>query len=172
MDSTAWGKITLNAGTATGTQTMPTDLSTIGIVEEDSFAIETEAGEKIQLFGSGHVLVDQKQLENIETLSCRVIVPTLAQITQFWDVTKIDSDGEEKYAVHSTVGNEHIAIQFLPELVGAIMLEAPRTDPACQLTFEEKKGWVLDMSFTVITVTVVDGKPVKFYLSKKTEPTT
>ena len=164
-ETTAWGKITLNVAAAGDGDTMPSSLAPLGIVEEDSFSLETEEGEKIQLFGSGHVLVDEKQLENIETLSCRVIVPTLAQITQFWDVTKGSND---KYTVHSTVSGAKYAIQFIPELDGAIQLEAPKTSPTCKLTFEEKKGWILEMSFTLITVTKENGKPTKFFLSKKT----
>ena len=167
MEKTAWGKIELKVGEAGSSSAMPESLSTIGVVEEDSFALETEKGEKIQLFGSGHVLVDEKQLENIETLSCRVIVPSLEQITRFWDVTPSGEGDDIKYTVHSTVSNKQYAVQFLPEIVGAIMLEAPKTAPTCELTFEEKKGWILAVSFTLITVTVEDGKPVKFYLSKK-----
>ena len=167
METTAWGKITLNVAEAGSDANMPESLSSLGIVEEDTFALETEEGEKIQLFGSGHVLVDEKQLENIETLSCQVIVPSLEQITKFWEVTKTGDGDTAKYTVHSTVASKHYAVQFLPELTGAIKLEAPKTNPSCQLTFEEKKGWVLAISFTLITVTVVDGKPVKFYLSKK-----
>ena len=128
----------------------------------------SEEGEKIQLYGSGHVLVDEKQLENIETLSCQVIVPTLEQITRFWKVTK-DGEGDSAvYTVHSTVASKKYAAQFIPELVGAIQLEAPKTNPSCQLTFEEKKGWVLVISFSIIPVQISGEDPIKFLLSKKT----
>ena len=167
MEKTAWGKITLNVAEAGTDENMPSSLDSLGIVEEDSFSLETEEGEKIQLFGSGHVLVDEKQLENIETLSCQVIVPSLEQITKFWDVTKTGSGDTEKYTVHSTVANKHYAVQFLPELEGAIKLEAPKTNPVCKLSFEEKKGWLLAISFSLISVKTTAGKSVKFYLSKK-----
>ena len=165
---TAWGKITLNIGETGASDKMATDLSELGIVEEDSFALETEEGDKIQLFGTGHVLVDEKQLENIESVSCRVIVPSLEQITKFWEVTKSTDTATktEIYTVHSTVSNKYYSIQFLPELAGAIKLEAVKTKPSCQLTFEEKKGWVLQISFTIVPVQK-DKKPEKFKLSKK-----
>lgn len=165
---TAWGKITLNIGETGASDAMASALSELGIVEEDSFALETEEGDKIQLFGTGHVLVDEKQLENIESVSCQVIVPSLEQITKFWDVTKTGAEGAEVYTVHSTVSNKYYSIQFLPELVGAIKLEAAKTKPSCQLTFEEKKGWVLQISFTIVPVQKTGAKPEKFKLSKKT----
>ena len=166
---TAWGKITLNIGETGASDAMALNLSELGIVEEDSFALETEEGDKIQLFGTGHVLVDEKQLENIESVSCQVIVPSLEQITKFWDVTKSADKGAEVYTVHSTVSNKYYSIQFLPELVGATKLEAAKTKPYCKLTFEEKKGWVLQISFTIIPVRKAGAKQEKFKLSKKTD---
>lgn len=164
---TAWGKITLNIAESTTSDDMPSSLNELGIVEEDTFELSTEEGDKIQLYGTGHVLIDEKQLENIESISCQVIVPSLEQITRFWDVTKEGASSNEKYVVHSTVSDKHYAVQFLPELVGAIMLEVPKSNPTCRLTFEEKKGWVLQISFTIIPVQKEGGKPVKFKLSKK-----
>jgi len=166
-DPNAWGKITLKVAVApdSGAE-MPDSMSDLGIVEEDSFSLETEAGEKIQLWGTGHVLVDQKQLENVESLTCTLIVPTLEQITKFWKVTS-SGEGDEKYTVHSTMTDKKYSITFVPELTGAIMLEIPKTDVSAQLDFEEKKGWVMTMTFTIVPVQISGQDPVKFYLSKK-----
>jgi len=164
----AWGKITLKVADAPSSgAAMPQSMTDLGIVEEDSFSLETEEGEKIQLWGSGHVLVDQKQLENVESLTCRLVVPSLAQVTKFWKVTQTGSGDSIKYTVHSTIAQKKYSVTFEPELAGAIMLEVPQSDVAGTLNFEEKKGWVLTVTFTIVPVQVSGSDPVKFYLSKK-----
>jgi hypothetical protein len=167
-EANAWGKITLKVAEAPASGAeMPGSMADLGIVEEDSFSLETEAGEKIQLWGTGHVLVDQKQLENVESLTCTLIVPTLEQITKFWKVTSSGEGDAKKYTVHSTMTDKKYSITFEPELVGAIKLEIPKTDVSAQLDFEEKKGWVMTITFTIVPVQIANADPVKFYLSKK-----
>lgn len=193
---TAWGRVFLNIGDFQKDLSVPV-LQFLGVVEEDSFVFETEEGEKIELYKIGHVLVDTKQLENIESLTCSLIVPTFEQILKFWNVSAtgwyedenyqlLGSDGvkfkgkdslqfslpgkkfihDGGYKVHSTVSNSFYYVQFLPEVIGAIMLEVFKARASCSLVFEEKKGWVLNIKFTFIPI-LRNGKLEKFKLFKR-----
>lgn len=92
----AWGRIVLNIGDFLQDLSKPV-LQFLGIVEEDSFVFEIEEGEKIELYRIGHVLVDTKQLENIESLTCTLVVPTFEQILNFWNVSATGWYEDENY---------------------------------------------------------------------------
>lgn len=56
---TAWGEIIMSIGTPGAGEIMSTTLTSLGNIKEESVSLETEDGNVYQLFGTGHVLLDQ-----------------------------------------------------------------------------------------------------------------
>jgi len=139
--ATAWGEIVMNVAETGAGDAMGTSLVSLGFIQEDTLEITTEEGERIQLFATGHVLVDQLQLEDTLTVNCSLI--GIAKATQFWDL-----DGTSK--VQSLVNSTDWSVEFTSKVVGSDTFEAPKCRIKATPQFSEKEGWTVDLTITAL----------------------
>lgn len=141
MAATAWGEILLSYGTPGTNDEMATSLSSLGYIKEDSLSIDTEEGEMLQLFGTGHVLVDEQGSEPI----VRIKATLIGVNNTFWDMASSPDT-----AVESFVDSANYSIKMASKVVGSETLEAPKCKVAAKPLFSEKEGWTVELTITVL----------------------
>lgn len=139
--ATAWGEIIMSVGAPGVGEVMGASLTSLGFIQEDTLEITTEEGDKIQLFGTGHVLVDQLQLEDTITVNCSLI--GIEKATQFWEL----GTGNQ---VKSLVNSDDWSVKFASKVVGSDTFEAPKCRIKATPQFSEKEGWTVDLAITVL----------------------
>lgn len=137
---TAWGEIEMSVAATGASDVMGTPLVSLGYIKEDSLGIETEAGDKLQLFGTGHVLVDELSSEDILKVSCILI--GIDKATQFW--------GMNGTKLESLVNSADWSVKFAAKVTGSKTFEAPKTKIKATPIFDEKEGWTVNIEITVL----------------------
>lgn len=151
MKKTAWGEVKARFGDATEDGSMPTTMTEIGEILENSLGLEKEDGTKLQLFKEGHILVDE--LEQEPTLS---VVATIIGIpdsikTVFWEAEKSGIGDKEKFAVKSLVNSKKFAIDFAAVKVpGSETFEAPYASISLSPLYSSTQGWTCQARMTVM----------------------
>lgn len=140
--ATAWGEIVLSTGTPGASDAMSTSLTPLGYIKEDSLAIETEDGEVMQLFGTGHVLIDEQGGEP----SVRIKATLIGANKTFWDMAESPNTGR----VESFVTSAFYSVRFASKVVGSDTFEAPKCKIAAKPLFSEKEGWTVELTITVL----------------------
>lgn len=141
---TAWGEIEMSVAATGASDAMGTPLVSLGYIKEDSLAIETEDGEMMQLFGTGHVLVDEQGSE--PSLRVKGTLLGIAQAKQFWDMGEAPNTGR----VESFVTTGNYSVKFASKVVGSDTFEAPKCKIAAKPLFSEKEGWTVELTITVL----------------------
>lgn len=147
---TAWGKVILKIGETTADGAMAATLESLGYMKEDSVTLETAEGTKLQLFGTGHELIDELLTEPILTLKATVVGANMAVIKKLWKVTETGTGDTKKVMVQSMVTSKKFSVQMATEVIGSDTFEAPKCSVSMALTFSEKEGWNGTMSFTML----------------------
>lgn len=137
----AWGEIVLSYGTPGASDAMSASLTPLGYIKEDSLAIETEEGEVMQLFGTGHVLVDEQGGEP----SVRIKATLIGVDDTFWTM-----DATNTGQVESFIDSAYYSIKVASKVVGSETLEAPKCKIAAKPLFSEKEGWTVELTITVL----------------------
>lgn len=146
--STAWGEIVMSVAATGALDVMGTPLVSLGNIKEDSLEISTESGDKLQLFSTGHVLVDELSSEDTLSLSCDLI--GIEKATQFWEM-----DGTK---IKSMVNSDNWSVKFASKVTGSDTFEAPKCKVKATPKFDEKEGWTV-----TIEVTVLKGEEAYFF---------
>lgn len=141
--ATAWGEIVMSVAKTGASDVMGTPLVPLGYIKEDSLAIETEEGEVMQLFGTGHVLVDEQGGEPSVRIKATLLGITNGK--QFWtfDATNVGQ-------VESFVTTDNYSVKFASKVVGSESFEAPKCKIAAKPLFSEKEGWTIELTITVL----------------------
>lgn len=141
--ATAWGTIVMSVAKTGALDVMGTPLVSLGTIKEDTLAIAPEDGGAMQLFGSGHILVDELKNEPTLKLTCTLIGLTNAK--QFWTM-----DTTLTTAVKSLLSSEDWSVEFKSAVVGSDTFKAPK----CRITglpvFSEKEGWTVNLEITIL----------------------
>lgn len=151
MKKTAWGEVKMRFAETTADGSMPTIMTEIGEIQEDSLGLEKEDGTKLQLFKEGHILVDE--LEQEPTLS---VVATIIGIpdeikTEFWEAAKSGTGEKEKFAIKSLVNSKKFAIDFAAVKVpGSETFEAPYASISLSPLYSSKLGWTCEVRVTIM----------------------
>lgn len=144
MEKIAWGEIIMSIAPTGALDVMGTPLVELGFVKEDSMAINLEEGPKLQLFGTGHVLVDEVQQEDIINVAATLI--GLEKATQFWEMGTGPTEGQ----VISLVNSDNWSVKFASKVVGSKTFEAPKCKIKATPVFSEKEGWSANLKITVL----------------------
>ena len=140
--ATAWGTITMSvAATGTG-DVMGSPLVSLGNIKEDSISISPEDGGAMQLYGTGHVLIDE--LKNEPTLKVNATLIGIANATQFWTM-----DGSTK-KVKSLISSSNWSVKFASSVSGSDTFLAPKCRIAATPVFGEKEGWTVNLEITLL----------------------
>lgn len=150
-DKTAWGEVKMKIAETEALETFPIALVDLGIIKEDSLSISKEDGTKLQLFGEGHVLVDELQLEPTLKIALQIVGISDVNKAKFWDATTTGTGDAAKFAVKSLVNTKKFAIQFAAtKVVGSDTFEAPKCTVTLSPLYSSKEGWMSDVQITVI----------------------
>lgn len=142
--ATAWGEIEMLVGTPGASDAMSASLESLGYIKEDSLAFETEEGEKMQLFGTGHVLVDEQGGE--PSVRVKATLLGIEKAKQFWEMGVDPNPGQVK----SFVTSDAYSVKFASKVVGSETFEAPKCKIAAKPLFSEKEGWTVELTITVL----------------------
>ena len=148
---TAWGEIEFFIGTPGTGDVMSTSLTSLGYMKEDSVGIEKEDGSLLQLFGTGHRLIDELKGEPTLRLKGTLIGISDTVAQEFWDATASGSGDEEKTGIKSFVTSKKMSVKMSSKVVGSRTLEAPYCSVSLMPLFSEKEGWTAEIEFTILT---------------------
>lgn len=138
--ATAWGEIEMSVAATGASDAMGAPLASLGYIKEDSLEITTETGDKLQLFGTGHVLVDELSSEDSINVSCDLI--GIANATQFWTM--------DAGKVQSLVNSANWSVKFAAKVTGSKTFEAPKCKIKATPKFSEKEGWIVNIAITIL----------------------
>ena len=141
--ATAWGTIVMSVATTGALDVMGTPLVSLGVIKEDSMSIAPEDGGSMQLFGTGHVLVDE--LKNEPSLKINATLVGLTNAKQFWTM-----DAVETGQVKSLIKSGNFSVKFASAVVGSDTLEAPKCVISGTPVFSEKEGWTVNLEITIL----------------------
>lgn len=158
MANTAWGSLVISFGTPAAGDTMSASLTSIGTIKEDSVSIEKADGTVLELYGTGHTLVDKLKGEPTLTLKFTAIGITAAAVALFWDAAVVTT----RTTVASMINSKKLSVKLASLVVGSDTLEAPYCEVSMGPLFSEKEGWTAEIS-----VTLIKGATGKiFYMDK------
>lgn len=140
--TTAWGEVEMSVADTGLADVMGSPLESLGYIKEDSLVIVPEDGGALQLFGSGHVLLDE--LKNEPTLKVNCTLIGIANATQFWTL-----DGATQ-KVQSLINSGNFSIQFAAKVVGSDTFMAPKCKIYATPVYSEKEGWTVNLEITIV----------------------
>jgi hypothetical protein len=143
---TAWGEQVVSIGTPGTGDIMATTLADIGLIKEESISFEKADGTKLELFSTGHNLVDSLRTEPIITLKMTLIGITDSARQMFWKTTTALG----RTTVKSLVNSTKYSVKLASKVVGADTLEAPYCEVSMGPLFAEKEGFTAEVAFTFL----------------------
>ena len=143
-ETTAWGETLLEYATPLSGGVMGTTWETMGTVKEDSLAFETADGTKLQLWGSGHVLVDEMLNEGTINLKSTILKIPDAIKEDFW---AFDNGTKQ---VSSLVNSTHFSIRMRSKIAGSETFLAPWCSVNMKPMYSEKEGWTADVNISIL----------------------
>ena len=147
MKPTAWGNAIVEYGTPGEGDTMATALTQLGYVEEETLGIEIEDGTVLSLYEEGHILRDEKQLENTVRINGTLIGIPDEVMEEFWDTEASGS----KINVKSTVSGKKYSVKLsTPDQPGSDTLEVPYASVSLGVAYASNHGWSAPFTFTII----------------------
>ena len=129
----AWSKCVVEIGTATGSFTMPSSLSSVGVIKDKSAVLESLDGDELSAKGTGGEEVGHEDLEGGLQLTVRVIEPENALLTSLG--LGAVATGSTDYNVKTHIPSTNFGVKVTPKNVGAIGIQAP----LCSIKY--KPGW-------------------------------
>jgi hypothetical protein len=141
--ATAWGTIVMSIAATGALDVMGTPLVSLGTIKEDSMSIASEDGGIMQLFGTGHVLVDE--LKNEPSVKINATLIGLTNAKQFWTMDAVATD-----QVKSLIKSGNFSVRFASAVVGSDTFEAPKCVISGTPVFSEKEGWTVNVEITIL----------------------
>lgn len=149
-ENTAWGEIRMKIGKTLSGDVMATTMKSIGVLKEDSISLATEDGQKYELYGSGHELLDELQGEPTLTVTATVVQVPEDTRKEFWEVVEEGEGDAKKMQVKSMVTREKYSVQFASQVPGSETFEAPKCSVNMKPAFSETEGWSAEITFKII----------------------
>lgn len=129
----AWSKCVVEIGVATGSFTMPSSLSSVGVIKDKSAVLESLDGDELSAKGTGGEEVGHEDLEGGLQLTVRVIEPENTLLTALG--LGAVATGSTDYNVKTHIPANNFGVKVTPKNVGAIGIQAP----LCSIKY--KPGW-------------------------------
>lgn len=129
----AWSKCKVEFGVATGSFTMPSSLTSCGVIKDKSAVLEALDGDELSAVGTGGEEVGHEDLEGGMQLTIRVIEPENALLTALG--LGAVATGSTDYNVKTHIPANNFGVQVTPKNVGAIGIKCP----LCSVKY--KPGW-------------------------------
>lgn len=138
---TAWGKCTIKMGASNVDGTMGSGLEDVGYIKEDTTKLEVEKGEKKQIFGEGHELLDERELEGSFKLSFTLIKASLESLAKMYGITIAN---DELPITRTTVADKR-SYEVTPELIGAVGAKLPQCITSINPIMQTAEGWTVEI---------------------------
>lgn len=155
--ATAWGsKVQIKLGTPATGNAMSTSLAGIGVIKEDSIAVETADGTNLEWKGVGGKLIDQLKGEPTITIKCIVKNLNKSNLSKFWNVQEDATSGKLK--VLGMTNSTKYSVLLGSDVVDSETFEAPYCSVGMKPVYSEKEGWGQEVEFTLLSPG--EGKPL------------
>lgn len=157
-EPTAWGNLILELAEANADGTMPATLDQLGWIHEGSVATNVDTGTALQLFETGHIIRDEKDVEPVINYTMDIIGIPDEMIDRFWDAATTGTGDAKEIAIKSFVNSAKYATRLsTPSVPGSKTLSAPY----CKITMSaptwaEETGWMSTLSLTVLKAPTSD----------------
>lgn len=138
MQKLAWGKPTIKMGKTQEDGSMSENMQDIGKIKEDTTAVNPQDGGSNEMYGEGHELLDEQQLEGYDQIEFTVVSPTLDFLAPFYGGTVT----EKSLKKITTIVKDKYSVDIVPEKVGAIGYKASKCSVRIDSTFTAKEGWL------------------------------
>ena len=149
-DKTAWSDVHLFMGTPTADGTMPTDMTSLGTLDDQDLAITLTDGTVYQLKDINQKLMDELEFEPELEVTATLQNPTMETLSKFWGIEE-DGDSPEDVWVKGTITVEQVAIMFSnPKAIGSRAFAAPYAKASLKPGYSREKGWVNPISFKIL----------------------
>lgn len=141
---TAWGKCNVESGATGANGALSTTLEDVGKIKEGTTKLEIEGGGSEKLYGEGHELLDQMELEGNFKLSFTLVKASLEAIAKMYGV----SISVDELGLATTVVTEERSYIVTPKLLGAIGAKLPKCSTSIKPIFGTKEGWTIEITAT------------------------
>lgn len=139
---TAWGSIHVFIGDTGENDAMASEFYDLGSVKDDTFTIETEAGEEYELKDINGKLLDSLKQEPTLNLNFSLIKISEETMGKFWKVSEEGSGDSRKVKVTSMIQNKLLSVKFANvNAIGSETFEAPKCRVSLEPKYEKDKGF-------------------------------
>lgn len=145
----SWSKCKIEIGTAvSGGASMPTALSSVGVIKDKSTTLEPSDGEVLEMKQTGGRRVAKEEGEGGYVLKTRIIEPTDELYTTL-GLGSVDSTSTElQVKTHVVSGN--FGVKLTAKNIGAKGIKAPFTSISFKPGYSEEDGQYVDLEFEIL----------------------
>ena len=146
----AWSKCKVEFGVATGSFTMPTQLTSCGVIKDKSAVLEALDGDELSAKGTGGEEVAHEDLEGGLQLTIRVIEPENSLLTALGlnGTTATGSD----FNVKTHIPAQNFGVKVTPKNEGAIGIQAPLASVKYKPGWSDAEGNYADIIFRILKI--------------------
>lgn len=146
----AWSKCKVEFGVATGSFTMPSSLTSCGIIKDKSAVLEALDGDELSAVGTGGEEVGHEDLEGGMQLTIRVIEPENSLLTALG--LGAVATGSTDYNVKTHIPANNFGVKVTPKNVGAIGIQCPLTSVKYKPGWSDADGNYADIVFRFLKI--------------------
>ena len=146
----AWSKCKVEFGVATGSFTMPTQLTSCGVIKDKSAVLEALDGDELSAVGTGGEDVGHEGLEGGMQLTIRVIEPENSLLTALG--LGAVATGSTDYNVKTHIPAQNFGVKVTPKNVGAIGIQAPLSSVKYKPGWSDADGNYADIIFRILKI--------------------
>ena len=151
----AWSKCKIEIGDTGANDAMAADadLTSVGVILNQSSSLSAEAGDSLQAVATGGEVVAEEPQEGTLVLETTVIEPTNDFIVSLGLTLEDVTGNDVKVKTHIVSGNK--SVKVTPKNQGAIGIKAPKTTLTYTPAWDEEQGNVAVLRFTILKTTEI-----------------
>lgn len=146
----AWSKCVVEFGVATGSFTMPSSLTSCGVIKDKSAVLEALDGDELSAKGTGGEEVGHEDLEGGMQLTIRVIEPENTLLTALG--LGAVAAGSTDYNVKTHIPANNFGVKVTPKNIGAIGVQCPLTSVKYKPGWSDADGNYADIVFRFLKI--------------------
>lgn len=141
-----WSKCKIEIGKTPEEETMATELTSVGTIKDKSSTLEPGDGDALEAKATGGITVAKEAQEGTLTLKTRVIEPT----NSFLKLLGLGTEETTDFKVTTHLVDVPYSVKVTPKNVGAIGIEAPKTNVTYKPGWSEEEGNYADLEFEIV----------------------
>ncbi len=144
----SWSKCKIEIGLTGDNDAMATDLTSIGVIKNQSSSMSSEAGDSLQAIATGGEIVAEEPQEGTVQIETTIIEPT----DEFLQLIGIMTD-DNKITTHVIDGDW--SVKVTPKNKGAVGIMAPKCSLTYAPTWDEEEGRAGVLTINILKTTEV-----------------